>query len=59
LEEWEALIQRREMLQEKVSRIDYEVEKIDKRLTFLGKAAESEHIDLFQTQERLTQDVSG
>jgi hypothetical protein len=35
--EWEALIQRRVMLREKVSKMNYEVEKIDKRLAFLGR----------------------
>jgi hypothetical protein len=58
MDEWEALIQRREMLQEKVSKINYEVEKIDKRLTFLGKMPESERFDLFQIQEHLAREVS-
>jgi ubiquinone biosynthesis protein UbiJ len=37
MEEWEALIQRRKMLLENVSKINHEVEKIDQRLDFLGR----------------------
>jgi hypothetical protein len=35
--EWEALIQRRKMLLENVSKINYEVEKIDQRLAYLER----------------------
>jgi len=58
VDEWEALIQRREMLQEKVSKINYEVEKIDKRLTFLDKVSESKDFDQFQSREPLAYEVS-
>ena len=56
--EWEALIQRREMLQEKVSKINYEVEKIDKRLAFLDEVAESKQFDQFQSREPLAYEAS-
>jgi hypothetical protein len=36
MEEWEALIQRRKMLADKVAKMDYEIEKIDLRLDFWG-----------------------
>jgi len=58
MHEWEALIQRREMLQEKVSKINYEVEKIDKRLAFLDKVSESKYFDQFQSREPLAYEVS-
>jgi hypothetical protein len=58
MHEWEALIQRREMLQEKVSKINYEVEKIDKRLAFLDKVSESKDFDQFQSREPLAYEVS-
>jgi len=45
--EWEALIQRREMLLDKISKMNNEVEKIDQRLDFLGKAAASERFDRY------------
>ena len=47
MEEWEALIQRRKMLSEKISKMDHEVEKIDQRLDFLGREAVSERFDRY------------
>jgi hypothetical protein len=58
MDEWEALIQRRKMLQEKVSKINYEIEKIDKRLAFLEKVADSGHFDQFQIPNRLAYEFS-
>jgi hypothetical protein len=48
--EWEALIQRRKMLLENVSKINYEVEKIDQRLASLEEIADSEHSDRYRSQ---------
>lgn len=56
--ESEALIQRRELLLERISKMNYEVEKIDQRMAFLQSTAESERFDLFQTQEQLAEVVS-
>lgn len=58
MEEWEALIQRRQMLLDKVSKINYEVEKIDLRLDSLERMPASEELDRFAVQERLVQEVS-
>jgi hypothetical protein len=58
MEEWEALIQRRQMLLDKVSKINYEVEKIDLRLDFLERMPASEEFDRYPIQERLAQEVS-
>jgi hypothetical protein len=58
MEEWEALIQRREMLREKVSKINYEVIRIDRRLDFLGRVAVSEQFDRYRIQEQFVREVS-
>ena len=58
MEEWEALIKRRQMLSEKISKMDYEVEKIDKRLDFLGRITVSEQIHEYRIQEQFVQVVS-
>jgi hypothetical protein len=42
--EGEALIQRRKMLLDKISKMNNEVEKIDQRLNFLGRAAASKRL---------------
>lgn len=55
MEEWEALIKRRRMLLERISKMNYEVEKIDKRLDFLGRITMSEQ---YHVLERLVQEVS-
>jgi hypothetical protein len=54
----EALIQRRELLLERISKMNDEVEKIDQRMAFLQGMAESSRVDLFQTQEQLAEEVS-
>ena len=47
MKEQEALIQRRKMLLDKILKMNSEVEKIDQRLDFLGKAAASERFDRY------------
>jgi len=57
MNEIEALIQRRELLIERISKMDYEVQKIDHRIAYLdGKGVE--RIDAFQSQKRLMNEVS-
>lgn len=58
MEEREALIQRRQMLSDKISEISYEVEKIDQRLDFLGRAAPSEEFARYLGLEQSSQQVS-
>jgi hypothetical protein len=58
MEEWEALIKRRQMLSDKISKLNYEVEKIDQRLDFLGRITVSEQIHGYSIQERFVQVVS-
>ena len=56
--ESEALIQRRELLLERISKMNHEVEKIDQRMAYLQRMAESSRVDLFHTQEQLAEEVS-
>jgi hypothetical protein len=58
MSESEALIQRRELLLERISKMNNEIEKIDQRVASLQRVAESGLVDLFQTQERLAEEVS-
>ena len=58
MSEREALIQRRELLLERISKMNYEIEKIDQRMASLQGIAESGLVDLFQTQEQLAEEVS-
>ena len=58
MEEWVALIQRRQMLSDKISKISHEVEKIDQRLDFLGRAALSEEFARYRVPEQSLQQVS-
>lgn len=58
MSESEALIQRRERLLERISKMNNEIEKIDRRMASLQGVAESGFVDLFQTQERLAEEVS-
>ena len=53
-----ALIRRRELLFERISKMNNEVEKIDQRIAFLQNAGASGLVDLFQTSERLAEEVS-
>jgi hypothetical protein len=48
MEEWEALIQRRKVLTDKISKMDYEIEKINLRLDLLGKLLECVSLILFK-----------
>jgi hypothetical protein len=58
MNENEALIRRRELLFERISMMNNEVEKIDQRIAFLQTAEASGLVDLFQTSERLAEEVS-
>ncbi len=58
MNENEALIRRRELLFERISMMNNEVEKIDQRIAFLQNAEAPGFVDLFQTQERLAEEVS-
>ena len=58
MNESEALIQRRELLLERISKMNYEIEKIDQRMASLQGIAESRLVDLFHTQEQLAEEVS-
>ena len=58
MNESEALIQRRELLLERISKMNYEIEKIDQRMASLKGIAESGLVDLFQTPEQLAVVVS-
>ena len=51
MDEWEALIKRRELLLDKISSMTHEVEKIDQRLAFLEEMANSKEVDLFLQHE--------
>jgi len=57
MSESEALIQRRELLSERISKMNYEIEKIDQRMASLQGIAESRLVDLFHTQEQLVEGV--
>lgn len=58
MNESEALIRRRELLFERISKMNNEVEKIDQRIAFLQRAEASGLVDLFQTSGRLAEEVS-
>jgi hypothetical protein len=58
MEEWEALLQRRLMLLERISKMNHEIDKIDQRLDFLGKGVVSEQLDSYLLREQLIQKVS-
>ena len=58
MDELEALIRRRDMLLERISKMDNEIEKLDKRLAFLGWTMEPERIELFDGPEMLVQEVA-
>jgi hypothetical protein len=57
MEEWEALLQRRLMLLDRISKMNHEINKIDQRLDFLGRGAVSEQLDWYLLREQLTQKV--
>ncbi len=54
MSELEALIQRKEMLLERISAMTYEIDKIDRRLVFLENLAKSNELDLLKTCELCT-----
>ena len=53
MNEIEALIQRRERLLERISRMNNEIEKIDRRMASLQRAEESGLVGIFHTQKQL------
>lgn len=56
--ELEALIRRRDMLLERISKMDNEIEKLDKRLAFLGWTMEPGRIESFDVPEMLVEEVA-
>jgi hypothetical protein len=57
MEEWEALLQRRLMLLDRISKMNHEIDKIDQRLDFLGRGVASEQLDSYLLREQLMQKV--
>ena len=57
MSESEALIQRRELLLERISKMNYEIEKIDQRMDSLQGIAESGLVEIFYTQKQLVEGV--
>jgi hypothetical protein len=57
MEEWEALLQRRLMLLDRISKMNHEIDKIDQRLDFLGRGVVSEQLDSYLLGEQLIQKV--
>jgi hypothetical protein len=57
MEEWEALLQRRQMLLDRISKMSHEVDKIDQRLDFLGSGVVSEQLDSYLLREQPMQKV--
>ena len=57
MSESEALIQRRERLSERISKMNNEIEKIDQRMASLQGIAESGLVDIFYTQKQLVEGV--
>ena len=53
MSECEALIQRREWLLKRISKMNSEVERIDQRIAFLQRAGESGLVEIFYTQKQL------
>jgi dynactin complex subunit len=53
MNEIEALIQRREMLLERISKMNNEIEKIDRRMASLQRAEVSGLVDILHTQKQL------
>ena len=58
MEEGKALIKRRQLLSDRISKMNYEVEKIDQRLDYLERMAVSEQPHQYRIQERFVQVVS-
>lgn len=56
MNELEALNQRRELLIERIIKMEFEIQKIDQRVSFL-ESRTSERIDVFPSQKRLMDEV--
>lgn len=57
MNEYEALIQRRELLMERISKMEYEIQKIDQRIFFLQRK-KTERVNAYQPQKRLMNEAS-
>ena len=57
MSESEALIQRRELLLERISKMNSEVVRIDQRIAFLQRAGESGSVEIFYAQKQLVEGV--
>ncbi len=58
MEEWEALNKRRQLLWDRISKMNYEVEKIDQRLDFLANRGMSGQIVQDRVREMVVYEVS-
>ena len=58
MEEGNALIKRRQLLSDRISKMSYEVEKIDQRLEYLERMAVVKQPDQYRIQERFVQAFS-
>ncbi len=58
MEEWEALIQRKQMLMDKISKMSQEIDKIDLRLDYLGRLAVSKELSRYNVREPFLQQIS-
>ena len=58
MEEGKALIKRRQLLSDRISKMSYEVEKIDQRLEYLERMTLSKQPDQYRIQERFVQAFS-
>jgi hypothetical protein len=56
--EIEALIRRRDMLLERISKMNNEIEKLDGRLAFLGWTMEPERIEIFDVPKMFVQEMA-
>ncbi len=58
MEEWEALIQRKQMLMDKISKMSHEIDKIDLRLDYLGRVAISKELSRNYVRKPFLQQIS-
>ncbi|MDD1753319.1 MAG: hypothetical protein LUQ38_09570 [Methanotrichaceae archaeon] len=54
MDEFEALIRRRELLMDRISKMEYEVDKIDRHLAFISRMPWP---DLLQIHDNLSQEI--
>ena len=58
MEEEKALIKRRQLLSDRISKMNYEVEKIDRRLEYLNRMALPKQPYQYRIQEQFVQAFS-